>query len=79
MNIEQASIQILAGLVSNPSIIQPCAQQGFRLENCSEEQLCAWAVRLALTLNNMVPAVLNQTEHNPAPSPHTTDMNPPVS
>lgn len=44
---KEMTVQILAGLCANPSIIQPCSQIGFRLANCSWEQLVKHAFDLA--------------------------------
>ena len=42
--------QVLAGLVSNPSIIAPNGMNGWGLVNCKEADLCAFADHLAAHL-----------------------------
>jgi hypothetical protein len=47
MTRSEMAATILAGLVSNPSIIQPCDRAGWNLVNCTNEQLAQFAIELA--------------------------------
>jgi hypothetical protein len=48
--LDQMATQILAGMLSNPSILAPHHQYGFGLVNVTESQLSGYAVAFAYEL-----------------------------
>lgn len=57
--LQFATIEIMKGLVSNPSVIAHNATCGWSLVNCNDDQLAGYAVKLA---SHAIEAVKAHTE-----------------